>query len=129
LYSDTDGTQINAKILKIHNDMEYRVTILLDSDENGVQKERQTTLNRIKHANFNSGRVLRANLQDCLLRAQFVADAEAKLLELDSRLAGNPDLYNNHSPWRLKQDGKTIQETLQDALTMLQKHIWLHLHV
>ena len=121
LYSDTDGTQINAKILKIHNDMEYRVTILLDSDENGVQKERQTTLNRIKHANFNSGRVLRANLQDCLLRAQFVADAEAKLLELDSRLAGNPDLYNNHSPWRLKQDGKTIQETLQDALTSAAK--------
>ena len=100
LYSQTDGTQINAEILKIHNDLEHCVTILLDSDENGGQKERQTTLNRIKHANFSSGcvlRLLRANLQDCLLHAQFVADAEAKLLELDSRLAVNPDLYNNPS--------------------------------
>ena len=126
LYSQTDGTQINAKILKIHNDLEHCVTILLDSDENGGQKERQTTLNRIKHANFSSGcvlRLLRANLQDCLLHAQFVADAEAKLLELDSRLAVNPDLYDNpnHSPWRLKKDGKTIQETLQDALTSAAK--------
>jgi exonuclease III len=92
-----------------------------DSDHRAIFIKVRICRNLAKPKQAKSGRVSRDMLQDPIVRASFVAEVERRLMELDSRLGAGEDTDRVNTGWRLKKDGKTIQQSLQEVLAAAAK--------
>ena len=95
------------------------------SDHRAIFMKIRIARNLAKTKKPSIGRVSRRRLVDPEARALFTAQVEKKLLEIDDRLGepgsrlGENGRFNRG--WKLKKDGKTIQETLQEVLNQAAK--------
>jgi hypothetical protein len=89
------------------------------SDHRAIFMKIRVSRNLRKQKKKTSGKALRSLLFEDEIRKEFITEVEEQLKQIDDRL-GDPQGRIN-SGWRLKKDGKTMQETLQDVLTSAAK--------